>query len=216
MQQIMNNKIKRRDFVQISILSTGSVLLGACNAKDNSSGNSQRQDIGIDAPDEMSLSKSMPREQVFQLLDQKVIYYMELSHNCAQSSFLALSEQFGLENSDMVKALTPLPGIAERGETCGAVTGALLALGLVFGRENISDWQAYRDSLKPANEFCDRFIEELGSTMCSDIVESKFGQRLDLRKTDDLSKFQESNATAKCSKVVQTAVKIAADIILKT
>jgi C_GCAxxG_C_C family probable redox protein len=157
----------------------------------------------------------MPKEQVFKLLDEKVNHYMELSHHCAQSSFLALSEQFGLGNTDMVKALTPIPGIAERGETCGAVSGALLALGLVFGKNNITDWEGYRDSLKPANEFCDRFEKELGSLRCRNIVDSEFGMKLDLRKEDDLQKFQEAGATHTCSRVVRTAVRIAADLILE-
>ena len=90
-----------------------------------------------------------------------------------------------------------------------------LALGLVFGKNNISDWQGYRDSLKPANEFCDRFEQELGSLRCSNIVKSEFGMELDLRKEDDLQKFQEAGATHTCSKVVRTAVRIAADLILE-
>ena len=115
----------------------------------------------------------------------------------------------------MVKALTPIPGIAERGETCGAVTGALLALGLVIGRNNLTDWEGYRDSLKPANEFSDRFEEKMGSIRCRDIVKNEFGMELDLRKNEDLQKFQQADATHTCSRVVQTAVQIAADIILK-
>jgi len=200
--------------MQISALSTGTIIFGGCHADDRSTENSGQGKV-IQEPDAMTISKSMPKEQVFQLLDQKVRHYMEISHNCAQSSFLALSEQFGLGNDDMVKALTSMPGIAERGETCGAVTGSLLILGLVFGRNNLSDWQAYRDSLKPANEFCDQFEKEAGSTMCSDIIALKFGKHLDLRKPEDLTQFQESDATAKCSTIVQTAVRIAADIILK-
>jgi C_GCAxxG_C_C family probable redox protein len=210
----MKRKMQRRDFIQIGTLSTGAIIFGGCHADDRSTENSGQGKV-IQEPDAMTLSKSMPKEQVFQLLDQKVRHYMEISHNCAQSSFLTLSEQFGLGNDDMVKALTSMPGIAERGETCGAVTGALLILGLVFGRNSLSDWQAYRDSLKPANEFCDRFEKEVGSTMCSDIIELKFGKHLDLRKPEDLAQFQESDATAKCSTIVQTAVRIAADIILK-
>jgi len=211
----MKKEMKRRNFIQIGALSATSVILGNCNLKENSKDKPEEEPALIQEPDAMSLSKSMPKDQVFKLLDLKVTHYMQLSHNCAQTSFLVLSEQFGLGNTDMVKALTPLPGIAERGETCGAVTGALLALGLVFGRDNLSDWEAYRDSLKPTNEFCDRFVEEMGSTMCSDIIESKFGQRLDLKKQDDLNQFQKSDATRKCGKVVQTAVRIAADLILQ-
>jgi len=210
MKKLMN----RRDFMVVGTAAAGSVMLSNCTQKVNEK-DAEKKKSWIEEPDAMSLSKSMPKDQVFNLLDQKVYHYMEISHNCAQSSFLALSEQFGLGNDDMVKALTPIPGIAERGETCGAVTGALLALGLVYGKNNISDWQGYRDSLKPANEFCDRFEQELGSLMCRNIVKSEFGMELDLRKQDDLQQFQEADATHKCSKVVQTAVRIAADLILE-
>ena len=207
--------INRRDFMLAGSLTAGSVILGNCTPKETKEKDQEKSISKIEEPDAMTLSKSMPKEQVFTLLDMKVNHYMEISHNCAQSSFLALSEQFGLGNDEMVKALTPIPGIAERGETCGAVTGALLALGLVYGRNNISDWQGYRDSLKPANEFCDRFEQELGSLMCRNIVKSEFGMELDLREKEDLEKFQAADPTNKCSRVVQTAVKIAADLILK-
>ena len=207
----MKKVINRRDFIAVGSAAAGSVLMGNCHSKRDD----ERKDSVMEEPDAMSISKSMPKEQVFQLLDQKVNHYMELSHHCAQSSFLALSEQFGLGNSEMVKALSPIPGIAERGETCGAVSGALLALGLVFGKSSITDWQGYRESLEPANEFCDRFEQELGSLRCKDIVISEFGMELDLRAEDDLKKFQEAGATHTCSKVVRTAVRIAADLILE-
>ena len=44
-----------------------------------------------------------------------------------------------------------MPGIAERGETCGAVTGPLLAMGLIYGRDlqHLEDWEAYQHSLIP-------------------------------------------------------------------
>jgi C_GCAxxG_C_C family probable redox protein len=206
--------MKRRKFVQLGALTAGSMAFSVCTPKERQNNPSDLTTTPNPEPDALTLSKSMPKDHVFNLLDEKVVHYMQVSHNCAQSSFLALSEQFGLGNKEMVKALTPLPGIAERGETCGAVTGALLALGLVFGRENLNDWEAYRESLIPANDFCDRFEKEMGSTMCSAIIEKFFGERYDLRDPDDLSKFQENDATHKCSIVVQTAVRIAADIIL--
>ncbi|OQC65407.1 MAG: hypothetical protein BWX48_02527 [Verrucomicrobia bacterium ADurb.Bin006] len=42
---------------------------------------------------------------------------MRRCHHCAQATFVSLQEGFGPEGGAIVKALTPLPGIAERGET---------------------------------------------------------------------------------------------------
>jgi hypothetical protein len=43
------------------------------------------------------------------------------SGNCAQTSFSILNDEFDLGGDLILKALTPFPGIALRGETCGAV-----------------------------------------------------------------------------------------------
>jgi hypothetical protein len=68
-------------------------------------------------------------------LEIKVNKYLLMCGNCAQTSFITLQESFDLEDGGILKALTPLPGIALRGETCGAVIGSLMALGLVYGRD---------------------------------------------------------------------------------
>src|SRR4030067_3367544 len=87
--------------------------------------------------------------------------------NCAQSSFAVLQQEFDLEGGPILKALTPFPGIALRGETCGAVVGCLMAIGLVYGRDRLDDWKGYNASLSPSRRFCARFEEVHGSTSCA-------------------------------------------------
>jgi C_GCAxxG_C_C family probable redox protein len=209
-------KMKRRRFIfQAAALSLGSTIPVACLHR-------ERNDASVDEPpgtgggNGLVKNREMPAALVMQLLDQKVDHFMEVSNNCAQSSFLALTEQFELGGEEVLKALTPLPGIAERGETCGAVTGCLMAFGLIYGRgrNRLHDWDVYRDSLVPAGEFCRRFEKAFGSTMCSDIQEAKFGRSFQLTDPEDLRAFQEAGATAGCSAVVRRAVRMAAEIIL--
>jgi C_GCAxxG_C_C family probable redox protein len=207
--------MKRRRFIfQATILSLGSTI-PACLHRE---GNSARVDEPAETGSENGLLKNreMPLELVMQLLDQKVDHYMQLSNHCAQSSFLALSEQFALGGEEVLKALTPLPGMAERGETCGAVTGCLMAFGLLYGRgkNRLQDWEIYQESLVPAGEFCRRFEKVFGSTMCRDIQKAKFGRSFQLTDPEDLKAFREAGATAGCSAVVRKAVRMAAEIIL--
>jgi C_GCAxxG_C_C family probable redox protein len=166
--------------------------------------------------DRLAENRQMPRDLVNKMLDQKVDQYMNLSFHCAQSSFMALKEQFGLEGDDVVKALTPMAGIAERGETCGAVSGPLMAIGLLYGRDKnrLDDWDTYRESLLPSGKFCDRFEAKYGSTMCHDVQEVKFGRCYRLMEPEELRQFQEDGSTTHCSEVVRSAVRIAAEIIL--
>jgi hypothetical protein len=95
------------------------------------------------------------------------------------------------------------------------LTGALMAMGLIYGRERLDDWEKYRSSLVPANKFCQRFQEEMGTTLCCQIQERAFGKSYNLMNPDDLKEFQRAGATQKCSIVVRKACRLAAGIILE-
>ncbi len=148
-------------------------------------------------------------------LARKVNETLDRSKNCAQTSFAVLQEEFNLEGGAILKALTPFPGIALRGETCGAVTGCLMALGLVYGRDNLDDWKGYLASLPPARRFCRRFEEENGSTTCAAILETKLGRSYDLADRVDALKYAAAGGQKTCGKVIESAVQIAAEIIMK-
>jgi len=205
----MGKKLKRREFIgSIIAFSAGSIAMGACfRGKDSGE---------LSGKNKIAENREMPRDLVYKMLDQKVNQYMEISYNCAQSSYLALEEQFGLKGDEVLKALTPLAGIAERGETCGAVIGPLMVFGLIYGRgkNNLNDWNIYQKSLVPSGKFCQLFESEFGSTMCRDIQKDIFGKSFDLSDPVDLREFQEADATTRCSEVVRKAVRIAAEIIL--
>jgi len=83
--------------------------------------------------------------------------------NYAQTSFVVLQEGFDLHGEPILRALTPFPGIALGGETCDAVVGSLMALGLVYGRDNLGDWDGYLRSLPPARMFCRHFEQQNGA-----------------------------------------------------
>jgi C_GCAxxG_C_C family probable redox protein len=161
--------------------------------------------------------KKLSAESFLAFLDRRAEINMARCHHCAQASFLTLREGFGLPNGGILKALTPLPGIAERGETCGAVIGSLMAIGLVFGREQLGDAATWRASLQPAQAFCSRFEAEFGSTQCGDLLERLFGRRYDLGDPYEQAEFIAASPgpTEICGRVVRTAVRFAAEEILR-
>jgi C_GCAxxG_C_C family probable redox protein len=137
------------------------------------------------------------------------------SGNCAQTSFVVLQEEFDLEGDQILRALTPFPGIALRGEACGALIGCLMALGLEFGRDDLSDWRGYIGSLPSARRFCRRFETENGGTACMDILEEKLGRNYDLADRTEALEYASSGGPEACSKVVASAVQIASETIRK-
>ena len=79
--------------------------------------------------DEMLANK----QQILDRVQQRAEEYKYIAKNCAQGTALALMEEFGLGNIEIIKALTPFPGIGGTGQTCGGITGSLIAFGLYFG-----------------------------------------------------------------------------------
>jgi C_GCAxxG_C_C family probable redox protein len=140
---------------------------------------------------------------------------LRISRNCSQTSFKILQQAFDLENGAILKALTPFPGIALRGETCGAVIGCLMAIGLVYGRDDLKDWKGYLASLLPSRKFCRRFEGEHGSTTCTDLLEAKLGRRYDLANRFDAFRYAAAGGEKTCGQIITSAVNIAAEIIEK-
>ncbi len=156
------------------------------------------------------------KEEILSQLDGKAREYLSISGNCAQSSFSALNDQFGLGgDATMVKALTPFPGIALRGEACGIVIGSVLALGIVYGRDRLDDWDGYLRSLRPCRAFCRAFAKEFGGTMCDDVTRSLCGRTFNLADPAEAGEWRKSGVADKCSDVVARGCRIAAELIME-
>jgi C_GCAxxG_C_C family probable redox protein len=90
-------------------------------------------------------------------IGRKALEYDKFS-GCSQAVLLALQEAFKIGDEKSFKSATVISGgVARRGETCGALIGGLLALGLVVGREDITNTQVYRDAMIPANYIIEDF-----------------------------------------------------------
>ena len=133
------------------------------------------------------------------------------SGNCAQTCFAILNEEYDLNGDQVLKALTPFPGIALRGETCGAVIGSLMALGLIYGRDDLRDWNGYIGSLPPARRFCKRFEKINGSTACSAILQEKLGRSFNLAYNIDALAYTTSGGPEVCAEIVAKAVELASE-----
>ena len=92
-------------------------------------------------------------------------------YNCAQGVFLPFAEDYGLDaGTALLTASSFGAGMGRTQETCGAVTGALMAIGLKYGFTKPDD-QARRDLvLQKTREFMGRFRGEFGTLKCRDLL----------------------------------------------
>ena len=133
---------------------------------------------------------------------------------CSQTSFYALNLAFDLKAEKFVNALASFPGVAMRGETCGAVSGSLAAIGMALEKGDIHDSARQRLSREPSIQFCSGFEEEYGSTRCRDVIAHVSGKEYEITKPEDYGKLAEEGVYQHCPGVIKTAIHLAADVII--
>ena len=167
--------------------------------------------------------KSLRRDEILahkgQILDRverRAEEYNVLFKNCAQGTALALLEEFGLGSMEIIKALCPFPGIGGTGEICGGITGSLIAFGLYFGSDEITDFEATGAAIMTAQRFMASFKDELGHQLCAEIHKHViFGRFMDPGASEENMKaFADAKGFEKCGLATGTGARLAADFII--
>ncbi|MGM0375443.1 MAG: C-GCAxxG-C-C family protein [Bacteroidota bacterium] len=95
----------------------------------------------------------------------------DMGYNCAQSMFYAYGKDFFENDGRVMKVASGFGGgISSMGETCGAVSGSLMALGLHFGPENAANKEQKEKLKEITSEFLTTFEEKHGSLKCRDLI----------------------------------------------
>lgn len=88
--------------------------------------------------------------------------------NCSQALLSAYSEKLGLDKDTALRLASAFGGgMGCTGGTCGAVTGALMVIGLMEGRP-VSGAQG--KAYGTVKEFLDRFKSKNGSITCKELL----------------------------------------------
>ena len=75
-------------------------------------------------------------------------------YNCAQSILYTYGKEYFKENANAIKLATGFgAGISYQGELCGAVSGALMVIGLHYGFADLNDNLSKELTVKISNEF---------------------------------------------------------------
>ena len=123
---------------------------------------------------------------------------------CSQAVLFAFADDFGLDHDTAVKLGTPFGGgMGRMGDTCGAVTGALLVLGLKFGVADGSDRAAREACYEKVRECVQQFKARHQTTVCRELL------GCDISTLEGLAQARERNLFAtRCVKYVEDAAAI--------
>ncbi|MEI6060257.1 MAG: C-GCAxxG-C-C family protein [Bacteroidota bacterium] len=141
---------------------------------------------------------------------EKALIYFDGNYNCAQSVLAAFSEELGLSEDESLKVACAFGGgIGRQQLTCGAVTGAAMALGLKFGKGIDDSDDKKRLTYEKTISLFNEFTALHGSTNCRKLLND-----LDMHDEKEYESIQNQNLFyIHCRKYVADAVKITDQII---
>ena len=118
-------------------------------------------------------------------------------------------EQFGLDRELALKIACGFGGgIARMGKTCGAVSGALMVIGLKYGRASVEDKEAREKTYELVNGFVRKFESRNGSIECRDLLGVDIGTPEGSRDAREKNLF-----VTMCPEFVKDAAEIIEEII---
>jgi C_GCAxxG_C_C family probable redox protein len=129
--------------------------------------------------------------------------------NCSQAVLAAFAPGLGLPRDSALKVAAAFGGgMALKADACGAVTGALMAIGLRHGATAGGDQAAKRQTYDLAAEFLRRFQAKHGSIVCRTLL------GFDLGTPEGWKQAVEKNVHGTvCPAFVRTAAAILAEIL---
>ncbi len=156
------------------------------------------------------------KEEILDRVQRRAEEYNFIFKNCAQGTALALMEEFGLGSMEIIKALTPFPGVGGTGEICGGITGSLITFGLYFGSDDRLDYQAMNETIMTSQKFMAFFEGEIGHLYCADILEMVIlGHRLNPGESEEaMMTFTQEKGFEKCGLPPGIGARLAAEFIL--
>jgi len=136
-------------------------------------------------------------------VDKAVAYFKE-GFNCSQAVVSSFAGDFGIDKNAALKLAAGFGGgMGRMAQTCGAVTGAYMVIGLKYGATTGQDRAAKDLTYQKVRDFNDRFKARNRSLICKELLKCDIST-----PSGFLEAKQEGLMTTMCPKLVQDAVEI--------
>jgi C_GCAxxG_C_C family probable redox protein len=121
----------------------------------------------------------------------------------------SFGEELGLERELALRVAGAFGGgMARMGAACGAVTGALMAIGLKYGMTQAKDEQARDKTYKLTHDFVERFKERHRSIVCRELLGCDLSKPEERKAALDKGLF-----TTICPQFVRDAAEIVEQLL---
>lgn len=123
--------------------------------------------------------------------------------SCSQAVLGAYCERFGLDKKQAYKISSGFGGGMHLDQTCGAVTGAFMVIGLKYGRTRADDLEAKKKTAAMVVEFAEKFKARHGSITCTELLGCNISTQEGFEEAKKKDLFKQA-----CPKYVISAAEI--------
>lgn len=141
-------------------------------------------------------------------VDQALSLFQE-GYSCSQAILISYAQQFNLKPEIAARLAAPFGGgVARRGETCGAVSGGIMVVGLKMGHSTAEDKDSKERTYRMVEEFISQFQERNGTIRCNELLD------WDISTPEGLQSAREAQLfTSRCPKFVSDAAEIVTQLL---
>jgi C_GCAxxG_C_C family probable redox protein len=135
--------------------------------------------------------------------EDNAIEYFRSNFNCAQAVLVAFSEKYNMDKETALKISSGLGAGFRAGEICGAVSGAVLVIGLRYGQSNSLDMESKHNCYMKTEEFIRIFRERYNGVQCRELLGCDLSTKEGREKAEKEELFKNI-----CEDNVRNAVKL--------
>lgn len=138
---------------------------------------------------------------------EKAVELFKKGLNCSQAVLVSFCEDYGLGSELALKIGCGFGGGVRSGEICGAVSGAVMVIGLKYGNGSIADLESKGTCYAKTSEFLAKFRERNGSVVCRDLLGCDISTEAGLQLAKDKGLFSTT-----CADMVSSSIELLEDL----
>lgn len=141
---------------------------------------------------------------------ENIINKFDIGFDCGQIVLSEFSNNINIKYEDALKIASGFGGGIFHGKVCGAISGAIIVLGMKYGSFKENDFETKKKLTNIIGEFINIFTERFGSTECKELL------KYDISKKEDFEEIMKKDLFHTfCPNVVQFSIETLNNLIQK-
>ncbi len=140
---------------------------------------------------------------------ENAVSQFQKGYNCAQAILSIYGIEFGLDPKTALRVSGAFGGgMARMANTCGAMVGAFMVIGLRHASTDAEDWDANEKTYDIVREFAEKFTTLNGSINCRELLGCDIGTEEGMKIAVDNELFE-----THCTKFVRDAATLLEEML---